>query len=120
MGISWGARAHSRAGGVHHIERFGLTRSVGPASALDWLRGLGQGRNRGLAAKRAVAPTHKRRGSVILTRQSFRRRAGALLLAGTVLGTPVAPLWAQPAPNSPQGPSAPAAPAAPAAPVQHI
>jgi outer membrane protein insertion porin family len=64
---------------------------------------------------------HKRRGWVISQRKSFSRRAGALLLVGTVLGGTTAPLFAQAAPPAPaQTPSPPpAAPAAPAPPVQH-
>jgi len=61
---------------------------------------------------------------VISTTTSFSRRAGALLLIGTVLGTSATPLLAQtapaPQPGTPQPSAAPAAaaPAAPAAPAE--
>ncbi|HET7316108.1 MAG TPA: POTRA domain-containing protein, partial [Sphingomicrobium sp.] len=49
--------------------------------------------------------------------KSFSRRAGALLLVGTVLGGSAAPLLAQaaPAPQTPAPTSSPAAPGAPPA-----
>ena len=48
--------------GLHDSQRFGLARPLGPASALDWLGGLGQGSNRGLAAERAAAPIRTKGG----------------------------------------------------------
>src|SRR5205807_9450440 len=82
----------------------------------------------GLAAKRAErTKLHKRRGRVISRAKNISRRAGALLLVGTVLGGSAAPLFAQSAPAAqPQAPATPAgdqpAPAAPTpapAPVVH-
>src|SRR5437763_1349698 len=71
---------------------------------------------------------HKRRGRVISGTKNISRRAGALLLVGTVLGGSAAPLFAEPAPAAqPQAPATPttdqpaptAAPAPAPAPVVH-
>ena len=78
------------------INDLGFDWPLGPASALDWLGGLGQGRNRGLAAKRAACTIcMTRRGSVISGSKSFSRRASALFMVGTMLGGSATPLLAQ-------------------------
>src|SRR5438309_10619439 len=90
---------------------------MGWASALDWLGRLGQGSNRGLAAKRAAAPfSHTRRGRVISQSKITSRRTGALLLVGTILGGTSAPLLAQVAPAPPPQRSTAATPATATAP----
>src|SRR5581483_77592 len=63
---------------------------------------------------------HKRRGSVISKRMNFSRRAGALLLVGTVLGGSAAPLLAAQATAPADQPAPAAQPAPPLAPQQLV
>src|SRR6476660_6937810 len=81
---------------------------MGPASTLDWLGRLGQGSNRGFAAKRVVLLYRTRRERVISRSKTNSRRIGVLLMVGTILGGTSAPLIAQVAPAPP--PQRPATP----------